>query len=261
VRERERIACYRAVIDLLEANRVPFLLGGAYALHDYTGIPRDTKDFDLMVRPKHVHQVLRICRKAGYQARVEFSHWLAKIIHRSAVIDVIFRAGNGLGSIDDNWFNGATKTEVFGRKVRVAPPEEIIWQKAYIMERERYDGADVAHLIAGFAERIKWNHLLDRFGPDWRVLLSHLILFGFVFPGKRDLIPKDVMNDLLSRLMAELNQPPVNDKTCNGTLLSRIQYHSDIAVDGLIDARTDRRCKINSKELKAWTAAGKPEER
>jgi hypothetical protein len=68
------------------------------------------------------------------------------------------------------------------------------------------------------------------------------------------------MNDLLSRLHGELNQPPVNDKTCNGTLLSRIQYHSDIAVDGLIDARTDRRCKINSKELKAWTAAGKPEE-
>jgi hypothetical protein len=31
--------------------------------------------------------------------------------------------------------------------VRIAPLEEIIWQKAYIMERERFDGADIAHLL------------------------------------------------------------------------------------------------------------------
>lgn len=255
MRERERTAFYRAVIDLLEEDRVPFLLGGAYALHHYTGIPRDTKDFDLMVRPTHVHRVLRICRKAGYKSRVEFSHWLAKIIYHSAVVDVIFRAGNGLGSVDDDWFNAATTIEVFRRKVQIAPPEEMIWQKAYIMERERYDGADVAHLIAGFAERINWRHLLDRFGPDWRVLLSHLILFGFIFPGKRDLIPQDVMDKLLHRLHRQLKGSPNNNKICNGTLLSRIQYRSDIVLDGLTDARKARRCKINSKELKAWTKA------
>ena len=27
--------------------------------------------------------------------------------------------------------------------------EESLWQKAFIMERERYDGADVAHLLRG----------------------------------------------------------------------------------------------------------------
>jgi len=139
VRERERIAFYKSVIDLLDQNRVPFLLGGAYALHHYTGIPRDTKDFDLTVRPKHVRRVIRICKTAGYQSRMKFSHWLAKILHRSAAIGVIFRAGNGLGSVDNDWFTRAPEIEVVRRKVLTAPPEEIIWQKSYIMERERFD--------------------------------------------------------------------------------------------------------------------------
>jgi hypothetical protein len=53
----------------------------------------------------------------------------------------------------------------------------LIWQKAYVMERERFDGADIVHLLASCAPGIDWKRLMERFGPDWRVLMSHLILF------------------------------------------------------------------------------------
>ncbi len=59
----------------------------------------------------------------------------------------------------------------------------MIWSKAFIMERERYDGADIAHLILACGRDLDWRRLLGRFGRRWRVLLSHLVLFGFVYPG------------------------------------------------------------------------------
>jgi hypothetical protein len=44
--------------------------------------------------------------------------------------------------VDDLWFAHATPGDVLGIPVRLCPPEEMIWSKAFIMERERYDGAD-----------------------------------------------------------------------------------------------------------------------
>jgi hypothetical protein len=119
--------------------------------------------------------------------------------------------------------------------VLVCPVEELLWTKAFVMERERYDGADVAHLIQAHAERIDWGHLLRRFGPHWRVLLSHLVLFGFIYPGERARIPEEVMEELLQRLRAEHG---TNDEpgVCQGGLLSRAQYLSDFE-RGYRDAR------------------------
>jgi len=41
---------YKGVLQALDASGVPVLVGGAYALAVYTGIARDTKDFDLFLR-------------------------------------------------------------------------------------------------------------------------------------------------------------------------------------------------------------------
>ena len=73
--------------------------------------------------------------------------------------------------------------------VQIAPAEETIWSKAFVMERERFDGADVAHLILGHGDKLDWQRLLERFGPHWRVLLAHLVLFGFIFPSARSRVP------------------------------------------------------------------------
>jgi hypothetical protein len=84
--------------------------------------------------------------------------------------------------VDDEWFLRSATCVIFETSVKVIPLEELIWQKAHIMERERFDGADIAHILLKCGERLDWEHLLNRFGPDWRVLLSHLLLFGFIYP-------------------------------------------------------------------------------
>lgn len=243
-------------MQVLRENRVEFLVGGAYALAHYTGIVRDTKDFDLFLRPADVSLALAIWKRAGYKVGFAFTHWLAKVQRGKVWVDVIFGSGNGLGPVDDVWFQEAQRAKIFGLQVKVVPPEELIWQKAYIMERERFDGADVAHLLAACAPLINWSRLLQRFGPDWRVLWCHLILFGFIYPAKRTLIPLDLVKELNARVAREQNSPGLDDKVCNGTLLSRIQYQPDLSACGLLDARKAGRSHISPAELSRWVEAG-----
>ena len=138
---------YREAMEFLARASIPFLVGGAFAFVHQAGIDRSTKDLDIFVRPADVHRLLRASAEAGYEADLVFSHWLAKIRSPSGFVDVIFSSGNGVAVVDDGWFEHATEREVLGVRVLVAPPEESIWSKAFVMERERFDGADVAHII------------------------------------------------------------------------------------------------------------------
>jgi len=54
--------------------------------------------------------------------------------------------------------------------------------------------------FAAARAEIDWAHLVRRFGPDWRVLLSHLILFGYIYPGERRANPGGHLEDLLTQL-------------------------------------------------------------
>jgi len=245
---------------VLEKANVPFLVGGAYAFGIYSGIIRDTKDFDLFVEPKDVERAVAALQAAGYEGERTFPHWLAKVKCGEDVIDFIYRAGNGLCEVDASWFSRAREGELLGISVRLCAPEEILWMKAYIMERERFDGADVAHLIECCAEQIDWEHLLRRFGPDWRILLSHLILFGFIYPGELKRIPDDILARLIDRLRRE---SPTSDRVCRGTLLSRQQYLRDVEERGYRDARLEDRARMNAEDIARWTDAiardGSPE--
>src|SRR6476660_2014315 len=175
-------AFYRQAMEVLRRGEVPFLVGGTFAFVHQTGIDRSTKDLDIFVRPGDVHRLLEVCTAAGYEAELVFSHWLAKIRSPEGFIDVIFSSGNGLAVVDDQWFEHATDREVLGTMVKVAPAEESVWSKAFVMERERYDGADVAHIILAYGDRMDWRRLIDGFGRYWRDAPSHPAAFGSASP-------------------------------------------------------------------------------
>jgi hypothetical protein len=249
----------RSVVALQDAD-IPFLIGGAYVVEIYTGVSRRTKDFDLYLRPQHVDLALDALKRAGYKTKRTFPHWLAKAARGRDCVDLIFRAGNGLCEVDDSWFERAHNSRFLGLQVKLCAPEEMIWMKAYIMERERFDGADVAHIIQSCAEKLNWAHLVCRFGSDWRVLLSHLVLFGYIYPAERDKIPAAIMDDLIARLRSE-ERTAGADRVCRGTLLSRKQYLLDIRERGFRDARLEARGHMNAKDIAHWTKAIAKEER
>ena len=246
---------YRQALLALQAAQVPFLVGGAYALAHYTGITRHTKDIDIFVYPHECERTLEVLRATGYHTELTFPHWLGKAVCRDDCIDVIFSAGNGITQVDAMWFTHAVAAEVFGIPVNLCPPEEMLWSKSYIMERERYDGADIVHLLHACGAGLDWPRLLDRFGLHWRVLLSHLILYGFVYPAEQSRIPTWVTQELLQRLQSELRNPLPLDSLCQGTLLSRAQYCIDIAERGYRDARLVPTGRMTTVDIAHWTAA------
>jgi predicted nucleotidyltransferase len=248
----------RSVVALQDAN-IPFLIGGSYVVEVYAGVSRQTKDFDLYLRPEHVDLALDALKRAAYKTKKTFPHWLAKAERGRDCIDLIFRAGNGLCEVDDSWFERAHRSKFLGLKVKLCAPEEMIWMKAYIMERERFDGADIAHILQSCAEKLDWPHLVRLFGPDWRVLLSHLVLFGYIYPSERDKIPAPIMDELTARLQSE-KRTHAADRVCHGTLLSRKQYLLDIRKRGFRDARLKARVHMNPKDIAHWTKAIAKEE-
>jgi hypothetical protein len=243
----------RSLALLTEAGS-PFLVGGAYALQRYTAIERHTKDFDIFVRKEDCKPILDIFSAAGYQTELTFPHWLGKAFCGGDFIDVIFSSGNGIAIVDDEWFEYAVESEVLGMPAKFCPPEEILWSKMFIMERERFDGADVAHLLFACAETLDWNRLLRRFGPYWQVLLSHLILFQFIYPSHRDRIPDWVMMELTCRLNKLMTSAPSAERICQGTILSRAQYLVDVDRRGYMDARLAHE-KMTAEQIAHWTAA------
>jgi predicted nucleotidyltransferase len=254
--EPDTAAFYRRALQVLADAGVPFLVGGAFAHACYTGIRRSTKDLDLFIRREHFDRVAQLAQAEGWRTELTFPHWLAKVYAGDDFIDLIFNSGNGVTPVDDRWFRDNPQADVLGVPVLVANMEDSFLSKAFIMERERYDGADIAHLLQANAETMDWGGLVNRFGPNWRVLLAHLTLFGYIYPGERHRIPEYVMDDLLARLAAEVRQPPAQDPhVCAGTLLSREQYLHDVERLGYVDGRLTPASTMTPEDVASWTEA------
>ncbi len=123
------------------------------------------------------------------------------------------------------------------------------------MERERYDGADIAHLVRARGKELDWARLLRRFGPHWQVLLSHLILFSFIYPCERARVPHWVLDDLVQRMQSQIAAHAQCDRACRGTLLSRSQYRVDVETWGYEDARHQPIGSMTPEEAINWTKA------
>jgi len=242
----------------LKAAGVPFLVGGAFALYPYTGIERNTKDFDIFVKEEDRDRALEVLAGFGCRTEVPFPHWLAKAYSGDGAcdfVDVIYSSGNGVASVDDEWFEHAVPGDVLGCPALLCPPEETIWSKAFVMERERYDGADVAHLLHKCSDGLDWQRLLRRFGANWRVLMSHLVMFGFIYPTERARVPAWVMDELMVRLRAESGTNARTGPLCQGTLVSREQYLIDVNKWGYRDARLAGRSNMDEEQVEIWTEA------
>ena len=252
-------AFYRHILSELRHEGIPFAVGGAYAQRFHTGIVRQTKDLDLFLKRQDLERALNLLNTAGYRTEVTHPHWLGKVYAAHDVsgddfVDIIFSSGNGVAVVDDALFEHAYEGVLRGVPVLWCPVEEMIWSKAYVMERERYDGADVAHLLHVCGKRIDWERLLARFGSHWRLLFGHLVLFGFIYPVDRQSIPAWVMLELSRRLRFEITAAQRGDAVCGGTLLSREQFLIDVEDWGYVDGRLAHGA-MSESEIARWTKA------
>jgi hypothetical protein len=223
-------------LKALAGSGVPVLVAGAYAFFEYTGIFRDTKDLDVFLRERDLEDAFRVLERAGFRTELVDPGWIGKAYRGEYFVDLIFSSGNGVAVVDDLWFEHARPARVMGVDVLLAPPEEMIWSKAFVLERERYDGADVNHLLRAMGEELDWDRVLFRFDRYWEVLLSHLLLFRFAYPGERSKVPARVLECLFARASGELDGDHPRP-LCRGNLMSRVQYRHDLEQLGYENGR------------------------
>ncbi|HXT68676.1 MAG TPA: hypothetical protein VN700_02915 [Vicinamibacterales bacterium] len=250
--ERAPVKFYREVLASLTKAKVPFLVGGAFAFCRYAGIDRRTKDLDLMIEERTWPDFARVVRAAGIHTRLTFPHWLGKALSPAGQVDVIFNGGAGLTPVDAEYFTHGVRAPVLGFDTMLCPAEELIWSKAFIMERERFDGADVLHLIRALGDRLDWRRLRRRFAGHEPVLRAHLILFKYAYPSEASQIPDWLEDELIGAIP---RAEPSNQPVCRGTYLSRAQYLVDVDTWGYADGRLAPFGTMTERNWLIWTNA------
>jgi hypothetical protein len=195
----EQWRIYRRVLAAAQKARVPFAVGGAFAVATYTGSWRNTKDLDLYVLPQYREPMIHLLTSLGlsdYFDKVPYDRWW---IYRSTaddtIVDLIWAMANHRAEIDELWMSGP-EIDLRGYRVTVLPPEAMLWDKLYIMQRDRCDWPDVMNLIYFAGSRIDWKYLIDRMGEDRALLAGALTVFRWLSPGHARQLPEWIWNRL-----------------------------------------------------------------
>ena len=231
---------YKRALEALNAASVPYVVAGAYAIYEHTGIYRKTKDLDLFFQPDVVVDAARALRGAGFVTRLEDEHWLAKATYGEYFVDLIYGMGNAIAFIDEGWTEHSRAGILAATPVRIAPPEELIWHRLFISERHRHDMSDIVHLILCVGESLDWKRLVARVGDNWPLLLSQVLMFTYVYPGYKSNIPSWVREHLLERAREEFGKAEEEVDFTRGPMISRFSFTIDVREWGFSDPRSEQ---------------------
>jgi len=204
---------YRAVMEEAAARGIEFALGGAFAVAAYTGYWRNTKDLDLYVRPVDREKLIEVLTRLGlsdYFPTASYDRWwIYRGWKNGTIVDIIWAMANHRQQIDDLWMSGPP-VELHGSRLKVLPAEALIWDKLYILQRERCDWPDILNLLYHVGAQLDWDYLLLRIADDRSLLAGVLNVFRWMSPGRAQQIPAAVWNALDLAPMPPEPQPEID---------------------------------------------------
>jgi hypothetical protein len=236
----EQRALFCEVLQHLNRSGIPYVVSGAFALQQHTGIWRNTKDLDLFLPAHVVPETLKSLQQAGFETEVRDPVWLAKAHRDGYYVDLITGMSNAIITVDQSWIDRGSDAIVLGVPTRVLAAEELIASKLFVNFRERFDGADVIHIIYGTRGRLDWGRLRQLVGEHWELLLWELVLFRYVYPAKQNYVPREVWDDLLSRLQKGLDSN-VKDAPFRGSLIDEKMFSIDVHEWGMENLLKEQR--------------------
>jgi hypothetical protein len=247
----EQASLFREVLIALEEKHFPYAVSGAFALRAHTGICRFTKDLDLFMTAKTSAEVFPYLRGRGFDCEVRDPVWLAKARKGEFFVDLITGMSNGVIVVEDSWIERATPVVVHGVKTRVLAPEELVASKIFVAKRERFDGADIAHVIYGTNGSFDWERELELVGDHWEMLLWSLLLFRYVYPAQTHYVPDAIWRKLLRRLETQISRPQPDAKF-RGSLVDENMFAIDLnewqLANLLEETREKRLAKISGTD-------------
>ena len=235
-------ALAREVLIVLETQRIPYAVAGAFALLQHTGICRTTKDLDLFLTAESWSAALTYLQRHGFKCEVCDPVWLAKVHRGNFFVDLITGMSNAAFSVDQSWIRHAQPATLLGVQTRVLAPEELLVSKLFVTRRERFDGADIAHIIYGARGNLDWGRILHLAGEHWEMLLWMLVLFRYVYPSKTHYVPAVLWQDLLARYIKLVLAPDGQGKF-RGSLIDENMFAIDVKDWGLDDVLQEYRSR------------------
>ncbi len=236
--EQEQL--FREVLTLLNESGVPYVISGAFALREHTGICRDTKDLDVFLPPENVGPAMDYLQRAGFECKVADPVWLAKAHRGDFFVDLITGMSTGTITVDQSWIDHATQSEVFGIPVKMLAPEELIASKLFVTRRERFDGADIVHVIYGTQGKLDWDRMMVLAGEHWPVLFWVLVLYQYCYPAHSDFVPRAIWDDLIGRFRKEVDNPDPQARF-RGSLIDPRMFAIDVDEWGMPDLHEEYR--------------------
>jgi hypothetical protein len=236
----EQATLFREVLNALEERQIPYAVSGAFALRQHTGICRFTKDLDLFMTACTALKVLPYLRGRGFECEVRDPVWLFKARKGGFFVDLITGMSNGVFAVENSWIERASPAVVHGVQTRVLAPEELVASKIFVTRRERFDGADIAHVIYGTHPSFDWDRELQLIGEHWEMLLWSLLLFRYVYPAQTHYVPANVWRLLLGRLENEIAKPTPQAKF-RGSLVDDNMFAIDLKEWGLANLLEENR--------------------
>jgi hypothetical protein len=155
-------------------------------------------------------------------------------------VDLITGMSNAAIVVDDSWIERAKYTSFEGVQTRVLAAEELVASKLFIARRERFDGADIAHVIFGTRGRLDWQRVFYLAGDHWEMILWALVLFRYSYPAQTQYVPKDVWCELVTRFHKAISHPDSAAKF-RGSLIDDKQFAIDVNEWGLENMMLDYR--------------------
>jgi hypothetical protein len=223
---------FRDVLILLNGKAIPFAVSGAFALQFHTGICRDTKDLDIFLSAEDASIALSCLAKDGFECEVCDPVWLAKARRDKYFVDLITGMSNAVITVDASWIRNSHPANILGVATRLLAPEELIASKLFVTRRERFDGADIAHVIYATRGELEWGRILQHVGEHWEILLWALLLFRYVYPCNSNYVPAHLWQDLIGRLTEAISHPDPH-QTFRGSLIDDHMFAIDLKEWGL----------------------------
>lgn len=189
---------YKCVLDRAIGEKVPFALGGGLAVGVYTGKGRYTKDMDIYILPEHREWAIDVVTQCGmkdyFDEKPYDRNWIYRANDGEVIVDSIWAMANKRAVVDLGWLERGPEIDMFGQQFRVIPPEELIWSKLYVLQRDRCDWPDIINLISATGPSLDWNHLLRRVEHDAPLMRGLLSVFSWVSPERAAEFPKWLWN-------------------------------------------------------------------
>lgn len=193
-------ANYRLAMEAVRKAGIRFLLGGGIGLAVYTGRWRNTKDIDFYILPRDRNATIAALSGIGftdYFAQREYDPgWIYRSVRENIIVDIIWSMANRRAEVDEEWFAHSGKVGLREETLQLVPPEELLWCKLYIMQRDHCDWTDVFNLLYAMGPELNWGRLLRRVGEDLPLLQAVLTVYAWLCPERAAQLPRKLLKQL-----------------------------------------------------------------